>query len=382
MNLFNDPELDSPEEKRKRAEAERLRLEAIKETENRKRQEKRALIEGVTDSAFWLAYCSMQKTIRQNDVERTRMNAFVAWAKNPWLTYKRLHTILLEDIGPVNPELLIEVSNFRANDKSYNNAADIVGLAEKMAKSLKNRDGDTLYYVDKYGKDYGKRDAVIAEMAAKHPDADLLGDHFDIYDNPKFPEYKSDEKLAKIISFCKHVAENLSKETQGCYVPYGVKYRDEFIKKGGDYKIVDNCNSPSHGLFYRDLVPFTVLDTHAQHGKMTMTILKKKVQENDPEFISHYGIPADKLPTMLFFLEGAMCKQEIDVSEIKAGVTRGMAYESGLREDIRFEEYYAAYHERILKPLVGLRKWVFEKRLDEHVTSMLKTLEKMKDYVP
>ena len=381
MNLFNDEALKTKAE----IKSDKLKELEIKEAEKliQENEKKRMkdLADSVNDSAFWMSYCGMQKAVRQCDVERSTRLAFVAWIKNPWFMYRRLHTILVEDIGGANPELILEFADFRKNGRSYKNWSDMAWMIGELARSKKCRDGDLTNNAWKAFTKYAERDPYIKAMKERHPHIQMFNKPvFSNYSRPEFPEFQTDENLKRILTYCEYQQDSLAGEGQALSVPYNCLDRQRREAAGFTVEIENNLTSPSHGEWFKDIVPYTVLDTHAAHGKKTMDIWKKKVKEREPEFKDYFGIDEENLPILLFFMEGAKCSQDFNFGGFRDPIMRFIAYARGLKPEIPFEEFEIAFHERMLVPLKGLRTWVFNKFYGKVVDNIWETIGKMKDF--
>jgi hypothetical protein len=308
----------------------------------------------VSKNAFWLSYCGMQKTIRQGLVGPTKKLVATAWQYNPWLTFCRLHTIMLEDIGAANRDLMLKAACFYESGKSYKILADVLELAELMAISQKNRECDVV------GEFVKLSQSSIGLERAKEIVSDnpiLLDPRFGTFDLYEDPDFNGQHA---IVVFAQKVDLKLSKEGHAKFLPLLCKIAGETIYSVGR----DCCDSVSHGVLYKDLLPFTELDVHGFHGKTVLGIADKKLKER--KFYQKYPFfveEPEQLGEFLFVFEGSKCNNFVDILGIE-DLYREMYYYSFAGTDIAYPEFIDDFNSEVIVPLKSLRQWYFEKNGD------------------
>jgi hypothetical protein len=348
MNLFGEKDdLD--------IELDKLAQEKLKLVEEERKRAQSSIIKqkaaGISDSAFWISYCGMQKAIRQGNVEVSKRLASVAWLKNSWLVYRRLHVILFEDIGAGSPACIKMMKNFYADGRSFKNLADIHYVIENLCNAVKSRDADTMLCMN------FRKNLVHANLS----EAGRMALEFHKRPYEYYILHDEDYDM-DIVRYIQGLEEKILTEFQGRQIPYLLKISD-----GIEIEPSNNLTSPSHNEFFEGIMPYTVLDLHGMHGKQTMAIFHKKMKADHMAYLKSIGnIKEESIGEVLNFLvfafEGGRCANEIRITdtynEMWSYFFKGHGVKLSLQE---LEESFKPY----LVRLKTLREWMFQKRFSK-----------------
>lgn len=384
MKTLFDGDVETKEEKQLRLEKEReaaeaksqeydAEREAAKEAVQKERQKfenfqtyldaNKQNFAVVNESTYWMAYCGMQKAIRQGNVKSAVGLAFISWMKNPWNTYKRLHIILLEDIGAGNKSLLQAMSKFFANGRTFKFWGDIQWMVEEMCKSVKTHEADDFCYAWLQDALPWEELQNLLEYKIKH-DLGLEENYPGVYETEEYRNYKD------ILGLCNFIKKHDAGK-QIYFTPFLVKYRDDQEKEGKTFPTFNGLIYPCHNQFFAGVMPYTVLDTHGWHGKHTMELAWKKLNEKSPSFVSNYNLTEDLMKEFVFFFEGSAMDVEIAMTNIKqinawATFNRNQMGAKGKN----FDNFAVDFLEEVLTPLKSLRKWLFENRFSKVIAEV------------
>lgn len=314
-------------------------------------------------NVYYLAISSLQKAVRRGDADYAEWIAknLLSAKKNLWPVRTRLVTILIEDVGVANVDLMLEfLTAFRKDDES------LPSFARRMSESPKSREAcdllvlvtnawvDQLSAAMKESNEELRRRIIEEELSV----AAIAAEAFAL------KEENDNDDLSEILKDVDVVGAGIAQASSGLQREGMWKFLPLLMKRlsSGDV-FVDETHLLPKCERMGDFLSVG-LDTHTQVGKICISSFVKR-----GKFVmTELGSDAEKLKEafamLLFAVEGQRvnCRLHLRQTGSKQIVIDAMRSMIPSKPDeVRFIEL-CQYVSGLIPDFNNLRKWLLEKQ--------------------